>query len=171
MEDEIINIVSECDEAEYMTIEEFSEMVQKKPSTIKARWKDIPGVKKVNGSFVVMNGTRYPVKNNFKARNSEERRYHLLRAIYENKYIDATTLGIYQNSFKLLLKDLIDGGYICENGSLNQYGANYYDCTQKGESYFKNYNKKKSKELVAIASEAAGTFVGSIISQMYRPMC
>lgn len=121
----------------YISLKEFTQMCKKNgirtsEKTIKKRYKEIPGIIKENDEYKVLEGTRYPINKNFKVKNTDDVFKWMLKAIYKNRYIDYTYLGIYQNDFDFILKELLNEKYIKNNRSKNRYGANSYSITQKG---------------------------------------
>ncbi|MCR5668351.1 MAG: hypothetical protein K6G05_04785 [Lachnospiraceae bacterium] len=119
-----------------VTIEEFLNIANVHKNTVIKRAKEIPGLTYSKGSFDILKGTRYPGDyHRYKLKNSEIRRYVLLKAISEYKYIDHTKLKLYKEQFDNMLKELLDAELIVENGLYNRYGANAYDCTSKGDKF------------------------------------
>ena len=69
-------------EIEYISFDEFVNNTGRAESTIKKRYKDIPGITKTKDGFKVISGTRYPCDlHRHKFKNSGDRRYALLKAI------------------------------------------------------------------------------------------
>ena len=151
-----------------ITIEEFVIIAGVKQSTIKKNAKRIPGLNYINGEFHIIDGTRYPGNyKKYKLTNSEKRRYVLLKAISEYKYIDHLSLQVYREQFRDLLQELLDAGLIRENGMPNHYGANAYDCTRKGDEIIKRKQNEAIKEISELVSTSAGHFAGAVISEAY----
>ena len=149
-----------------ISIDEFLNIYNVKLSTVKKRADSIPGLKYQAGEFEILKGTRYPGDfHRYKMKNnSKKKRYVLLKAISEYKYIDHLILGLYQEQFVDMLKGLLDAGLIKENNMPNNYGANAYDCTTKGDKVLKNKTKEAIEEIALLVAKAAGTFVGTILS-------
>ena len=62
--------------AKYIPFEEFVEKVSVKESTIKRRYKEIPGITKTENGFAVLSGTRYPCDlHRYKLSTSAKKRY------------------------------------------------------------------------------------------------
>ena len=151
-----------------ITIEEFVIIAGVKQSTIKKNAKRIPGLNYINGEFHIIDGPRYPGNyKKYKLTNSEKRRYVLLKAISEYKYIDHLSLQVYREQFRDLLQELLDAGLIRENGMPNHYGANAYDCTRKGDEIIKRKQNEAIKEISELVSNSAGHFAGAVISEVY----
>jgi hypothetical protein len=138
----------------YITFEEFVNISKVKENTVIKRYKEIPGIEKTDKGFVVLSGTRYPFDKRMLrgAKNSESKRYYLLKAISEYKYISEKELGLEKIQFNNMLDELLRANLIKENGTNNIYGANRYDCTISGDKVLmekKNYAIKYISELVA----------------------
>lgn len=121
---------------ENITLEEFSKIAGIKESTIKRKSKNIPGIVHEKREYRVVSGTRYPCDiHRYRINNSEDRRYILLMMISKYKYITNSDLQLYHEQFVEMLKELLAAGLIKENHLCNHYGANAYDCTEKGEHF------------------------------------
>lgn len=151
-----------------ISIDEFLNIAGVKLSTVKRNSGKIPGLKYENGEFNILKGTRYPGDfHRYKLTNSAERRYVLLKAISEYKYIDCSVLRIYQEQFVTLLEELLAAGLISENGLPNHYGANAYDCTKAGDEVLELAKKSESvNKITEMVSSAAGHFFGAVISEV-----
>ena len=151
----------------YISIEDFASISGVKVNTVKKRWKEIPGIKYENGKFLVQEGTRYPFNmRHCNLKDSDTRRYILLLAISEYKYIDAKKLEVYPKQFHKLLKELYEAGLIEENHLGNNQGANTYDCTAKGDQVLKLKKTEAIEEITKLASEFAGKLIGTVISEL-----
>lgn len=151
-----------------VSIEDFLQIAQVKLNTVKKNRNKIPGLSYINGSFDIVKGTRYPIDlHRYKIKNSADRRYLLLLAISQYKYIDHLILGVYQEQFEDLLKELLDGELIKPNHLYNEYGANAYDCTIKGDEIIKLKKEESVKKITEIVSSCAGHFVGAVLSEVY----
>ena len=152
---------------EHITIEEFANIAGVKESTIKKRKNSIPGLKYENNEFIILSGTRYPCDlHRYKLKNSADRRYTLLKMISEYKYIFHNELRIYHEQFIELLRELLAAGLIKENHLSNHFGANAYDCTEKGEGLLKDKKNETIKQMMGMIASTTGKFVGSIISEV-----
>ncbi len=147
----------------YISFDEFVANSGYKRDTVIKRCKknEIPGITQKGDEYLVLSGTRYPynIRRN-KLNNSAKRRYILLKAISEFKYISHLELKMEKRQFSNMINELLEYGFIRKNNLSNKYGTNPYDCTIEGESFLDNCNTKK--ELACIA----GTFVGATISAM-----
>ena len=150
-----------------ITIEEFSNNAKVKIATIKRRYKEIPGISKIDGEFVILSGTRYPCRKNNNLKDSYDRRYYLLKAISEYKYIDHNILRIEHKQFIDMLKDLLSAKLIKRNGLSNYYGANAYDCTSKGEEVLKSKKDISISEISKLIIGTTSDFV-DILSKIYN---
>ena len=104
-----------------VSIEEFIKIANVKKETIKKNRNKIPGLTYENGEFDIVKGMRYPGDyHRYKLKNSADRRYLLLKAISEYKYIDHIPLQVYPEQFKELLKELLDAKLIKENHLYNK---------------------------------------------------
>ena len=151
-----------------ISIEDFLQIAKVKISTVKKNKNNIPGLTYTNGQFDIVKGTRYPFDiHRYKIKNSADRRYLLLLAISQYKYIDHLKLRVYQEQFEALLKELLDGELIKPNHLYNEFGANAYDCTTKGDEIIKLKKEEAIKHITGIVSSCAGHFVGTVLSEVY----
>lgn len=149
-----------------ISIEEFLEIAGVKLETVKKHKDEIPGLLYSDGYIRIIEGTRYPCFYKDKIENFADRRYLLLRAISENKYIDHQKLRVYPAQFKDLLKDLLDADLIRENHMANHYGANAYDSTPKGDELLHLTKRKAIKEIAILVAEFSGHFTGAVLSEV-----
>ena len=153
---------------QYIEFEDFVNNTGVKESTIKRRYKKIPGVIKTKKGFRVISGTRYPYNiGNTKLDTSEARRYVLLKAISKYQYISHKELRLEPPQFEAMLRDLLSAGLIQANHLSNTYGANAYDCTPLGDEFINRTDKNAKTELINAISAAAGTFTGAVLSQVF----
>ena len=106
---------------------------------------------------------------NCKLEDSADRRYILLKAISQYKYISCTDIRVEQPQFKRMLYELSKAGLIQRNNLSNTYGANAYDCTIKGGELLKmaKINKKKAKEeMFILIAKVSGTFFSALVPEM-----
>ncbi len=149
-----------------ISIDDFLIIANVKLSTVRKNKEKIPGLKLINGNYDILKGTRYPADfHRYKIKNSEDRRFLLLKAISEFKYVDNFTLHLYQEQFVGLIRDLLTAELIRENHLFNRYGANAYDCTPKGDDLIKSRKTIAVQEITNLVASAAGNFVGTVISQ------
>lgn len=151
----------------YIELDEFLRICNIKKPTFLRRYKDIPGVEEKDGSFKILEGTRFPynMRGN-KLQTTDEKRYVLLKAINENKYIDNVMLKVFQKEFENLIKDLCSIGFIETNGMDNTYGANAYRTTSTGGKSLKESRRETIKFITLLLSEASGKFVGEVLSKV-----
>ncbi len=150
-----------------ISIEEFITIANVKEATIKRNRHKIPGLTYEKGKFDILKGTRYPGDyHRYKLRNSADRRYVLLKAISEYKYIDYLMLKVYHEQFKSLLRELLEAGLIKENHLYNNYGANAYDCTSKGDEVLTQKKERAVTEITKMVVAAAGQVIVAVISEI-----
>ena len=149
-----------------MTIEQLAKNGKVSTKQVKKRWRDIGGVTKIGGALNIPEGTRYPMRKMRNIDTHEEKLYALLKAIDTYRYIDEVMLRIPKTSFDILIHELIDAGWIQDNGSGNEFGANRYDSTRLGSKVAREKKKAALKEIVAIISGAAGHLAGGVISEL-----
>ena len=152
-----------------ITIEEFVAISGVKKTTIRKNSSKIPGLRYINGEYEIIKGTRYPGDfHRYKLKNSGERRYVLLKAISEYKYIDHIKLRLYKEQFDALLRELLDAELICENHLFNHFGANAYDCTPHGDEILKQEKAAAIQSITNCVASASGHFLGAIISEVFN---
>ena len=150
--------------ARYISMEEFAKKSGIKESTIKKRYKDIPGIAKEGSSFTILSGTRYPCdKRRIKPKDSGDRRYLLLRTISDYRYISHEHLMLEEKQFIDMLEEFLQAGLIKKNGLCNSFGANAFDCTVKGDALLKKQKKDVIHYLTLLGAEALGTFAGAAL--------
>lgn len=149
-----------------ISIEEFLEIAGVKLETVIRHKDEIPGLLYCDGYFRIIEGTRYPCFYKNKMETFADRRYLLLRAISENKYIDNRKLKVYPAQFNGMLKDLLDADLIRENHMANHYGANAYDSTPKGDELLRLTKRKAINEIAALVAEFGGRFTGAVLSEV-----
>ena len=152
----------------YIEFDEFVNNSGFKESTIKRNYKRIPGLQKTKNGYRVVSGTRYPYNlGNTKIEDSASKRYVLLKAISNYKYISHKELRVEHHQFETMLRELLSSGLIQRNNLSNTYGANAYDCTPLGDELISHKDKKAKQELFKTIAETAGTFTGAIVSQIF----
>lgn len=153
---------------DYIELSQFAKKVKRSESTIKRRCAEMPIIKKENNKFLVLKGTRYPLKiRSYKQITDDfDRRRILLKAISEEKYIDCDMLGVYQEIFENYLRDLLNANLIYKNSLPNFYGANAYNCTDKGATIAKLRKEQARIEISHEIASVAGTFIGTVISKI-----
>ena len=146
----------------YITLDEFSKKCGIKSQTIKKRYEEIPGIQKSGNTYLVLEGTRYPVdKRKVKPKTREEKVYYLLNAISEERYISSDILGLYDEQFNELLVELQKLKLISKNSLCNEHGANQYDITSDGIALLHNKKDEAIRRIINTMAEAGGTFLGS----------
>ena len=150
-----------------ISIEEFARIAGVKESTIRKNKNKIPGLSYDKGTYNIIDGTRYPCDlHRYKIKDSSDRRYLLLKAISEYKYISHLDLGLYHPQFVEMLRELLDAGLIQPNNMENYYGANFYDCTREGDELLRQQKNSAINEISNLIATAAGKFVGTVIAEV-----
>ena len=148
------------------TIQEVLKTACVNEATVKKNKDKVPGLTYAEGVYDIVEGTRYPCDyHRYKMKDSADRRYLLLKAISEYKYINHDSLKVYQEQFVDLIGDLLKAGLIRENHLFNHYGANAYDCTPLGDNLLKKQNTEALREIAELVVTAVGTFAGKIIPE------
>ena len=133
-------------EVRYVEFDEFVNNSGFKETTIKCKYKQIPGLIKNGKEFRIISGTRYPYHlRNTKIEDSSSKRYVLLKAISQYKYISHKELRIKHSQFETMLKELFSAGLIQRNNLSNTYGANAYDCTPLGDEFINQKEKRQDE--------------------------
>ena len=160
-------------ENNYIELSKFAKRVNRSESTIKRRFSEIPVIKKENNKYFVLKGTRYPLKiSSFgKIVDDYDRRRILLKAISEEKYIDCDMLGVYQETFEKYLGDYLTADLIYKNNLPNNYGANAYNCTQKGSEVARLRKEQAREKIAKEMATFVGLFVGTAISKIRDANC
>jgi hypothetical protein len=150
-----------------ISIDEFVRIAGVKESTIRKNKDKIPGLSYNKGTYSIIDGTRYPCDlHRYKISNSADKRYLLLKAISEYKYISHLDLGLYHPQFVEMIKELLDAGLIQPNNMDNCYGANFYDCTREGDELLRQQKNSAINKISNLIVAAAGKFVGNVISEV-----
>ena len=150
-----------------ISIDEFVRIAGVKESTIRKNKDKIPGLSYNKGTYSIIDGTRYPCDlHRYKISNSADKRYLLLKAISEYKYISHLDLGLYHQQFVEMIRELLDAGLIRPNNMANRYGANFYDCTREGDELLRQQKNSAINEISNLIIAAAGKFVGNVISEV-----
>ena len=145
-------------------LEELANISNVKLSTIERRQrsKPIPGIRIINNRYDVMEGTRYPYSMRGKrASESAKKRFYLLEAIYLRRFIDSVSLGVEPREFDQYLAELLQNDLIMKMNWENQYGANGYITTPKGDRVF----AEEKKGQFIMYSQIVGTALGSATKQ------
>lgn len=153
----------------YITFEEFVNNSGVKESTIKRKYKQIPGITKTDDGFQVISGTRYPCDlHRYKLRDSYEKRYVLLKCISKYKYVTHTNLRLEYDQFVKMLEELLSAQLIEPNNLGNDYGANAYDCSILGDKLLKKNKELAIKEMTSMLTSVAGKLCETVISTIYK---
>lgn len=145
---------------QYTSLGEFAWNSKVKISTIKKRYKEIPGIEKYNDDFRVRSGTRYPYNmRNSKIRTYEEKAIVLLKAIDNYSYISHKELRLEKQQFECMLKKFLEIGFIQHNGLSNHFGANAYDCTGKGSAFLRKNKFGRKQEMAQLLGEMASVLI------------
>jgi hypothetical protein len=148
-------------------MEEFANNSNVKEKTVIKRYREIPGITKKNGEYKILSGTRYPYdKRKLKVKNSEDKRYCLLQAISEYRYISRKELKLEKKQFEDMLNEMLAVKLIKPNNLSNSYGANPYDCTGKGDEIIHMKKQQGREELVKLIAIYTGTVSGTFVDSL-----
>lgn len=144
-----------------MTVEELSNICNVKCETIQRNISSIPGYRYEDGS--IPNGSRwkYNIRNS-KLRNTNDRRYHLLKATDEYKFIDHNMLRMSRDSFNTMIDELVQYGLLTENGTDNYFGANRYDTTMEYSRIKSDRKKSMIQNIAMFIGTAAGSYTSAV---------
>ena len=96
--------MSDNEKKEYISISDFKNLCEISEKTIIRNIHSIPGFIETNDGYKFLKGTRYPYNlRNTKLTDSAKKRYVLLKAISQYRYIDHRMLRIDENDFILML--------------------------------------------------------------------
>ena len=121
----------------YISLEDFHNISNISLNTIKRNVERIPGIEKEKESFRVLRGTRYPANmRRFKSNEFARKRYQLLKAICEDRYVDEVMLRCDELQFEDFIKECgadleITGIRKAEVGIRS---ANYKTCCSESKS-------------------------------------
>lgn len=123
----------------------------------------IPGIMIIDNRYRVMEGTRYPYSMSGKKikASSEKKRFYLFEAISLHRYIDAEMLGVEQREFDRYIEEFLQKRLIQRMNWENQYGANGYITTPRGDQVFTVDKNEQMLELARIMGTAVGTAIGT----------
>ena len=148
----------------YVSLEEFEKISGVKIQTIKKRASEIPGLELKNNR--VLKGTRYPFPiGKYKAKDLLGKRYVLLKAISQNRYVDNISLNLYEEQFEDLISELMNAKLIKKNQLPNHFGANNYDITPQGDEWLSSL-KSGRIESNALLSKCIGCIAGEFLSNL-----
>ena len=142
-----------------MTLSEFSTYSNISEKAILKRLFDIKGCRLIDGELTFPSGTRYPCDKNLKISEPFDRYYAILFAISRERYIDNVYLKISKETFKNMLSELVEYGYIKSIEVENTFGANGYCLTMAGTEKLQSNKNKLVKELAKLL----GTFTGAVL--------
>jgi hypothetical protein len=149
---------------EYIEPQCFAKRYGYKEETIKKNIDKISGAKKENYEYLIPDSARYPYnvgRTSIKTR--DDKRYILLKATSLNFYIDEKMIGMSKASFTALIKELIQYGFLLENGSGDKHGVNAYDTTLYADNILKQRKKQAVLEIAKAIAAVAGTYHSQLI--------
>ena len=155
------------DEELAMTVSDLAAVSYVKEKTVIRNANKIPGViTGKNGKVAFPNGSRYPynLRSN-KLDTAGKKRLALLDATYHYMFVDHTMLHMTSTSFNTMIAELLQVGYLQENGSGNPYGANRYDTTIRYENIRALSRNAQVKEIAYDVASFAGHFCGAFCSE------
>lgn len=152
--------MSEENEKEAVSIEEFAKRYKLKINTVKKNFHLIKGAYIKENEYIIFDSCRYPYfKKHLNIKTRDDKKYVILRATYEYKYVDRFTVGMSQSSFKTMVNELKEKGYLIENGSGDTNGLNAYDVSDEVGQII--YEKKHKKHIIDSLFIRAGMFTGA----------
>lgn len=164
--------IPDCIPENCISLETFAKQCDKSPSTVRKRAPEIPGSVMTSDGYVFLDGTRYPIRRNFKPDSSGKRRYFLIKAISTGQYISENELLMSKADFQRMLTELEEVRLIAKNNKPNQFGANGYDCTISGDEhllkYLKDYDPKKSEKLEAAIHGIINGTIQAAIPEIFK---
>ena len=92
----------------------------------------------------------------------------LLKTISQYKYVNHKDLkGGISTVSGHTVRNLLSADLIQRNNLSNDYVANAYDCSVLGDELLQKADKASKAELINLLAGTTGTFVSTIISQVY----
>lgn len=147
-----------------MTIRELAAISDVKEASVMRNLRKVAGATiDDEGNMTIPEGSRYPYDaHRYKFDTIGKRRVALLDATYHFRYVDHTALHMSVESFKTMITELLNAGYLQANGSNNEFGANRYDTTLEYERIREMSQISKMKNIADAISSAAGHFIGAV---------
>ena len=151
-----------------MTLSELAAISGLKEASVKQNLRKVAGTIVDNeGNVTIPEGSRYPYDaHRYKFDTIGKRRVALLDATYHFRYVDHTILHMPVESFKTMVTELLNAGYLQANGSNNEFGVNQYDTTLEYERIREMTQFTKIKSIADAISSAAGHFVGAVGNEL-----
>lgn len=149
------------------TLEKFCRNNDISVRTVVKNKDKIPGLLLTDDECRISEGTRYPYnvgRNSLKT--IDDKRYVLLKATYNCKYIDHSMLKTDINEFNNIIEELVSAGLLERNGLANRYGANAYRCTLRCKEFLGFRKRKAIKFIINTMAEAIGTAAGACFNQI-----
>lgn len=145
---------------EYITLEDFLNQCGLKEQTIYKNRNKIKGLEYSNGEYKIPEGTRYPFNiGHNKLKTSEKKRYLILKAIGEYRYIDGKMLHMSSNDFEAMVKQLHRSKLICRTNTKNKYGTNMYILESAAEILLKEKKEVVLKILENVTAKAIAVYI------------
>ena len=155
------------DEELAMTVSDLAAVSHVKEKAVIRNANRIPGaIAGKKGEAIFPDGSRYPynLRSN-KLDTAGKKRLALLDATYHYMFIDHIMLHMTSASFNTMIAELLQVGYLQENGSGNPYGANRYDTTIRYENIRALSRNAQVKEIAYDVASFAGHFCGAFCSE------
>lgn len=140
----------------------FAEKYNKQGSTIKKKYKTIPGHSFENRELIFEDWSRYPDPNAHKCIRMDAKYREILVACNSEYYIDADMLHLTEGTFCKMLESLVTEGLLQHNEFDCGFGANDYMVTHNGAELAKMERLDAYKQIATVT----GTFAGAASSQM-----
>ncbi len=133
-----------CD---FCTIEQFARRNNISSRTVKNNFHLIKGAYIEDNTYYIPEGSRYPFfPKHMNLTTKIDKKYAVLRALFEYRYVDHEIVKVDKPSFKVIVDELLEDGFIKLNGSKNPYGLNMYDITDK--AYQEIYILKSKRNII-----------------------
>lgn len=137
-----------------MTADDLSRYSSISKTTVIRNRAKIPGYQQnVSDDYLFDPGTRYPFWIGFHSlETTADRRYVLLKAISQYRYISYVELNLHQEQFFTMLEEYAQSGLIAQNvfGKHfgKSFGANGYDCTSAGDFFLEKLEGQKRAQRI-----------------------
>ncbi len=146
-------------------IETFASRYKIKVETVKKNINQIVGAKKDGKDYIIPDSARYPYRiGNTSIKTRDDKRYVLLKATSENKFVDEKLIGLSKASFNTLIQELLNQNLLIENGSEDKNGANAYDTSSLADSLLRNGKRRAMVEIGKAVAEIGGKFAAQFVT-------
>lgn len=147
-------------------VETFASRYGYSEKTIKKNIHRIEGAWKEGQDYCIPDSARYPYRmGHTSIQTREDKRYVVLRATSEYRYVDEKMLGLSKTSFRTIVDELTSQGLLINNNSNDVHGVNMYDTSSKADEMLKGGKKKAMVEIGKAVAEIGGTFAAQFAIQ------